>query len=1165
MDPGTSSLKRKRENEYPRVTFNAGPRTFDRLLKEKSLDELKDGVRKKLGYPSQVPLHLAQLRAGMSVDLEDEDDFEAFCSAAYSSSVITVQVIEPEEFTPTKLTPVPPTGNAPPGSPKKRKKKRKLADDITATHDETEPTPALKRKAPPLDSDPGAPSKGPEPVPPKKKKKRDVPPGLPNASAPTEDGVAPKFTTVDKSAGEKVAEKDKAVEKEKLTEKEQETAAKKAKSTEKEQETAAEKGKGKATGKKKKEKAAETTTKKVGQSKDESTAQAEPTGGATRSDNKPKKKKAAEDKALGDKSAPQVEGGDLPEPDAGAAGPKVKGSKGKETSKNKKAGRTGNDVSDKTPAAEPVDDDEDSDHEDESNSSKGKKKTPAKAPVVIGEQAGVAKTTAGENAATLNAQNQTEPSIAGPGGAAKKPIDPKAPSNKPSDTTVCPICARAPAHTQSRCSIYRASLMANLSFLDKLKNKQAEDPTNEFRARQIHLVEGLVTKKQNKSAQNGKVVSDIVVGVANLSTKSAKSARVTQSQSSAPKGSTVLPSSNPSNENPGSARTSKPSASAQSSTAEISLDEPVAAKAKPPIPNLQQSKKDQKANAKGFTPAQRASASNSSSPPDEESPEETSKEAVPPPPAPQTLAVPVESDSSRDEPPERTSVPRAKSRAKQDSSSPSSSDDSSDDEPPSRLPPPPGSNVSASFPSLTDAELDAVIRGPRISITSKNLPLSSSSSDEDEDKGSEDLVQDSEEEKGRRRRRSNAFEAAQLSSDEEDSDGGDQSEKDQPSHDRQPPQLSVDVRLQADESSPSTAVEHGNLSFGAANDLASSVEIDSCGDRAFSEAFADDTAVFKLAAAEPEDSNSSDESDGSDHRPATPKVNKSQPKSTVNDRHDSIEPFESPEKPKSPIIQQDLLQSTPRGLAQRMKGRRGRAPTPASSMQKAFKLLDSATKLVNASSRTATVKPTQSQRPGPVTSTPANAPRTTRSKANAQSQASDITLHVEETPLGTSNWEVLQESANMEDELQSESVNMEDELQSDPLFIPGETQNSFPYSQWQQPPATSPNDSEDEDEVENTIITARPPTASQKPNFGYTGLSDIASQRRSFRTSLIAAPSRPTDKKKDMVEELYGQAGEEPSDDSDSGSDADSDSDAEKPVKTSHIPKSRRAGVRSKA
>ncbi|CAA7259068.1 unnamed protein product [Cyclocybe aegerita] len=85
--------KRKRDAaRLPRISYDAATRTFDRLFKEDSLEGMKQVVRRKLGVPHHVPVYLSQMREGKSVDLEDDDDFEAFKSAAYSASVMAVQV-----------------------------------------------------------------------------------------------------------------------------------------------------------------------------------------------------------------------------------------------------------------------------------------------------------------------------------------------------------------------------------------------------------------------------------------------------------------------------------------------------------------------------------------------------------------------------------------------------------------------------------------------------------------------------------------------------------------------------------------------------------------------------------------------------------------------------------------------------------------------------------------------------------------------------------------------------------------------------------------------------------------------------------------------------------------------------------------------------------------
>ncbi|KAG2015748.1 hypothetical protein CC2G_008988 [Coprinopsis cinerea AmutBmut pab1-1] len=159
-------LKRKREEDYPRITYNAGPRTFDRLFKEESLEEMKNVVRKKLGYSKDVSLQLAQLRDARTVDLEDDDDFEAFCSAARTLPVIVVQVTVPNDtgsetpLSPTTRTPTPVTE-----SPKKKRKKRKhTADEAGEASGKKRKSPGDEQTEPPAEVD--AP-------PPRKKKKKD--------------------------------------------------------------------------------------------------------------------------------------------------------------------------------------------------------------------------------------------------------------------------------------------------------------------------------------------------------------------------------------------------------------------------------------------------------------------------------------------------------------------------------------------------------------------------------------------------------------------------------------------------------------------------------------------------------------------------------------------------------------------------------------------------------------------------------------------------------------------------------------------------------------------------------------------------------------------------------------------------------------------------------
>ncbi|KAF5359930.1 hypothetical protein D9758_014000 [Tetrapyrgos nigripes] len=75
------------------VTYLAPGRTFERLLKEDTLAEIKQVVRIKLDLADDVPIHLAQQRGERVIDLEDEEDFEAFCVAARRSGSMDVRVI----------------------------------------------------------------------------------------------------------------------------------------------------------------------------------------------------------------------------------------------------------------------------------------------------------------------------------------------------------------------------------------------------------------------------------------------------------------------------------------------------------------------------------------------------------------------------------------------------------------------------------------------------------------------------------------------------------------------------------------------------------------------------------------------------------------------------------------------------------------------------------------------------------------------------------------------------------------------------------------------------------------------------------------------------------------------------------------------------------------
>ena len=158
------------------------------------------------------------------------------------------------------------------------------------------------------------------------------------------------------------------------------------------------------------------------------------------------------------------------------------------------------------------------------------------------------------------------------------------------------------------------------------------------------------------------------------------------------------------------------------------------------------------------------------------------------------------------------------------------------------------------------------------------------------------------------------------------------------------------------------------------------------------------------------------------------------------------------------------------------------------------------------------------------------------------------------------------ESTIMIDELQSSSPRPHSQTNTgnskfnprstdnDPLFILTESQPPFPYSQW---PSNledhrASNDSEDEQKVHASIRSGSQPKTIQPPK--YRRLTDIANQHAFFSTS--TPKMRPTRSSGNKLADMYGRFGaEEIESDSDAESDSDSDAQAD-----SHIPKSRIAG-----
>ncbi|THV02392.1 hypothetical protein K435DRAFT_836454 [Dendrothele bispora CBS 962.96] len=88
----TNGRKRKRESSDTIITYLAPNKTFERLLKETSLDEIRQVVRRKLNLADNESIQLAQLRSGRVIDLDDDGDFDAFRVTASMSDSVDVRV-----------------------------------------------------------------------------------------------------------------------------------------------------------------------------------------------------------------------------------------------------------------------------------------------------------------------------------------------------------------------------------------------------------------------------------------------------------------------------------------------------------------------------------------------------------------------------------------------------------------------------------------------------------------------------------------------------------------------------------------------------------------------------------------------------------------------------------------------------------------------------------------------------------------------------------------------------------------------------------------------------------------------------------------------------------------------------------------------------------------
>ncbi|TFK94587.1 hypothetical protein K466DRAFT_657619 [Polyporus arcularius HHB13444] len=114
--------KRKRDDEGTVVTFYAPNRTFARVYKGQSLSETREIVRRKLGLSDDTSIRFARLHEGKVIELDDDDDFEAFRHLARYVTSLDVSVFVGQDGPPIFTGQRSRESSANPRSSKKRTK-----------------------------------------------------------------------------------------------------------------------------------------------------------------------------------------------------------------------------------------------------------------------------------------------------------------------------------------------------------------------------------------------------------------------------------------------------------------------------------------------------------------------------------------------------------------------------------------------------------------------------------------------------------------------------------------------------------------------------------------------------------------------------------------------------------------------------------------------------------------------------------------------------------------------------------------------------------------------------------------------------------------------------------------------------------------------------------
>ncbi|KAJ8488902.1 hypothetical protein ONZ51_g3232 [Trametes cubensis] len=136
--------KRKRDYEGTVVTFYTPDTTFRRVFKGQSLEETKDLVRKKLGLSNDTSIRFSQLHEGRHIDLEDEDDFEAFQHLARHSLSLDLSVFIGNTGSPifSHMPSAPPSSNQVVSKKKRKNRADKSSTAVASEVTSEQSTPA---------------------------------------------------------------------------------------------------------------------------------------------------------------------------------------------------------------------------------------------------------------------------------------------------------------------------------------------------------------------------------------------------------------------------------------------------------------------------------------------------------------------------------------------------------------------------------------------------------------------------------------------------------------------------------------------------------------------------------------------------------------------------------------------------------------------------------------------------------------------------------------------------------------------------------------------------------------------------------------------------------------------------------------------------------------